>query len=124
MKEGLKIEDPSKITTADCHRLPQRIILKNKVRANRPIIIKLTNADDKHLIFSHLKNLKIYNNTRISLNLKMQYVTQQLPEQFQNEHKKLLPLYKAAWLEKKKAYWRADSGHYCLYVDEKKVEAI
>ena len=70
MKEGLKIEDPSKIAMADCHRLPQRIIPKNKVRVNRPIIIKLTNADDKHLIFSHLKNLKIYNNTRISLNLK------------------------------------------------------
>ena len=33
MKEGLKIEDPSKIATADCHRLPQRIILKNKVKS-------------------------------------------------------------------------------------------
>ena len=31
MKEGLKIEDSSKITMAVCHRLPQRIILKNKV---------------------------------------------------------------------------------------------
>ena len=103
MKEGLKIEDPSKIAMADCHRLTQRIILKNKVRVNRPIIIKLTNADDKHLIFSHLRNLKIYNNPRISLNLKTQYVTQQLPEQFQNEHKKLLPLYKAARLERKKS---------------------
>ena len=103
MKEGLKIKDPSKIATAGCHRLPQRIIPKNKVRVNRPIIIKLTNADDKHLIFSHLKNLKIYNNTRISLNLKTQYVTQQLLEQFQNKRKKLLPLYKAARLEKKKS---------------------
>ena len=75
MKEGLKIEDPSKIAMTDCHRLTQRIILKNKMRVNRHIIIKLTNADDKHLIFLHLKNLKIYHNTRISLNLKTQYVT-------------------------------------------------
>ena len=66
IKEGLKIEDPSKIAMAGCHRLPQRVILKNKMRVNRPIIMKLTNADDKLLIFSHLKNLKIYNNTRIS----------------------------------------------------------
>ena len=58
MKEGLKIEDPSKIAMADCHRFPQKIILKNKVRVNRPIIILLTNADDKHLIFSHLKTQK------------------------------------------------------------------
>ena len=95
MKAGLKIKDSSKIVMADCHRLPQRIILKNKVRVNRPIIIKLTYADDEHLIFSHLKNLKIYNNTKISLNLKTQYVTQQLSQQFQNEHKKLLPIYEA-----------------------------
>ena len=86
---------------ANCHRLPQRIILQNKVRVNRPIIINLTNADVKQLIFSHLKNFKIFNNTRISMNLKMQYVTQQLPEQFQNKRKKLLHRYKAARLKKK-----------------------
>ena len=124
MKEGLKIEDPSKIAMADCHRLPQRIILKNKVRVNCPIIRKLTNADDKHLIFSHLKNLKIYNNTRISLNLKTQYVTQQLQEQFENERKKLLPLYKAARLEKKKHIGGRTLDTIVCMLMEKKVEAI
>ena len=55
MKRGLQIKDPSVIMLADYHRLPQNLVLKNGIKINRPIIIKLTNSNDKRLIFGSLK---------------------------------------------------------------------
>ena len=51
MKEGLNIANPSQIALADYHRLPREPTYKNKVKINRPIILKVTNAFDKNLIF-------------------------------------------------------------------------
>ena len=42
MKRGLQIKDPSAIMLADYHRLPQHPVLKNGIKVNRSIIIKLT----------------------------------------------------------------------------------
>ena len=66
MKDGLLIDDPSTISFADYHRLPQQLISRNNHKVHRPIklfnynykiIIKLTNSTDKKLIFTKLKNL-------------------------------------------------------------------
>jgi len=64
MKDCLKIDDPTTISMIDFHRLPQRPIYRDHVKVCRPVIIKLSNAADKHPIFSHLKNLKIHNAAR------------------------------------------------------------
>ena len=64
MKEGLNIANPSQIALADYHRLRQQTTYKNKVKVYRPIIVKATNAFDKNLIFSNLKNLKAHNARR------------------------------------------------------------
>ena len=47
MRDGLKIEDPEKITVAGYHRLPQKPIFNARKRRCRPVIIKFTNAADK-----------------------------------------------------------------------------
>ena len=44
MREGLKIENPSRFVFADYHRLPQRPLYKNRQKVDRPVIIKLTSA--------------------------------------------------------------------------------
>ena len=85
MRDGLNITDPSNIALADFHRLPQLPVKKDGVKINRPIIIKLTNAADKHLIFSSLKHLKAHNNKRRSQFMKPQYITEHLPKPFQKE---------------------------------------
>ena len=66
MKDGLLIDDPSTISLADYHRLPQQPISRNNHKVHRPIIIKLANSTDKKLIFTKLKNLKKYNEIRKS----------------------------------------------------------
>ena len=121
MKERLLIQEPQSVVFVDCHRLPQRSVFPGGVKKNRPIIVKLTNAMDKRLIFRSLKYLR-YNETRRSLNLDSVYISEHLPKQFQNERKTLLPMHKEAKKCTKKSYWKAENGHYCLYVDANKIE--
>ena len=66
MKDGLLIDDPSTISFADYHRLPQQPIFRNNYEVHRPIIIKLTNSTDKKLIYTELKNLKKNNEIRMA----------------------------------------------------------
>jgi len=61
LAERLKIEDPENISLVDLHRLPQRTIIKNNVKINRPVIFKLNSSKDKRWILSRLKHLKAYN---------------------------------------------------------------
>ena len=86
----------------DYHRLPQHPVLKNGIKVNRPIIIKLTNSNDKRLIFGSLKNLKQFNNARKLNKQNSVYITEHLPKQFQLERKALLPAFKEAKALKKK----------------------
>ena len=64
MKRGLQIKYLSAIMLANYQRLLQHPVLKNDIKVNRPIIIKLTNSNDKRLKFGSLKNLKQFNNAR------------------------------------------------------------
>ena len=121
MREGLKIENPSRFVFADYHRLPQRPLYKNRQKVDRPVIIQLTSVADKHEIFAHLRNLKSYNAARKVLNSKVQNVTQHLPKLFQEERKQLMPFFKSARLQKKTTQWKAEQGHYVLYVKIKKL---
>ena len=123
MKRSLQIKDPSAIMLADYHRLPQHPVLKNGIKVNRLIIIKLTNSNDKRLISNSLKNLKQFNNAKKLNKQNSVYITEHLPKQFQLERKALLPAFKKAKALKKKASWRAETGHYCLYIDNFKVSA-
>ena len=122
MKERLLIQEPESVSFVDCHRLPQRSVFRGGVKKNRPIIVKLTNAMDKRLIFRSLKYLRRYNETRRSLSLDSVYISEHLPKQFQDERKTLFPMYKKAKKCNKKIYWKAENGHYCLYVDGNKIE--
>ena len=88
-------------------------------RVNRPIVMKLTNAAEKRHIFNNLKNLKGYNENRKKLNQSMIYITDHLPELFQEERKLLMPYFKKAKSLKQKTTWRAENGHYFLYVEMK-----
>ena len=123
IKRGLQIKDPSAIMLADYHLLPQHPILKNGIKKNRPIIIKLTNSKDMRLIFGGLKNLKQFNNARKLNQQNSVYIIEHLPKQFRLERKALLPSFKKAKVLKKKTSWRAENGNYCLYIDNVKVSA-
>ena len=50
--------DLNSISLVDCHRLPQRPIIKQGQNITRPVIIKLTIAFDKSEIFNSASNLK------------------------------------------------------------------
>ena len=110
MKEDVNIAKPSQIALADYHRLPQQPTYKNKVKMNRPIILKVANAFDKNLIFSNLKNLKAHNARRRLQSLHSQYVTEHLPKLFQEERKLLLPAFKEARSQNKKNYVESRKG--------------
>ena len=51
LKNGMQIQDPSKIGIADIHRLPQRLEYRNKKRKCKRITVMLTSAMDKSEIF-------------------------------------------------------------------------
>ena len=120
MRDGLKIENPEKISMADYHRLPQRPIFNARKRICRPVIKKFTNAADTHTVFSHVKNLKRYNEARRLENLQPQYITEHLPKKFVEERKKLMPTFNEARLQSKKTAWRVENGHYALYIDNQR----
>ena len=111
------------IQLADYHRvgLPQTPVYKNGNRVNRSIILKFTNAADNRRIFNNVKNLKSYNDKRKEMSQGTMYITKHLPKLFQEERKLLTPFKKARSL-KQKNNWRAQNGHYCLYIDNIKVD--
>ena len=120
MKDILLLKNPITIKLADVHRLPQHPVFNTAGgKVTRPIIIKLTNSNDKHLIFQSLKNLKTYNE---SLNLKPKspgyvYVTEHLPQELKTQKQKLLPHYNKAKSSGKKVSWKISAGMYCLYIE-------
>ena len=122
LSEGLKIENPEDLPLVDIHRLPQHPIYRNKVKVNRPIIIKLYNNEDKRWLLSHLRHLKEYNNERKRGNdsLGSVFVTDHLPKIYYDQKKALMPLFNLARKEKKKTSWGFDKGNYCLFINGKK----
>ena len=121
LSDGLQISNPSSISFVDLHRLPQRPIYRNRKKVTRPIIIKLSNAADKRLIYSKLKHLKSYNEKRSLNNSAPAYITDHLPKKFLEEKKLLLPQFKEARRLNKKTYWRPENGKYNLYVNDVKI---
>ena len=98
--EGLGI-DLNSIPLVDCHRLPQRPILKQGQKVTRPIILKLANAFDKRLILKAASKLKKYNMQESGHSLssnkktsKSVSITEHLPHLLYQQKKKLLPLFK------------------------------
>ena len=77
---------------------------------------------DKRRIFTNLHNLKPYNQQRRLSQQSAVYVTEHLPKQFQEERKQLLPRFKEAKRLSKKTFWKAEDGHYALYIDNIKVK--
>ena len=94
------------------------------VKINRPIIFKLA-GNNKQMIMLSLKNLRRYNETRLEESSKANkvYVTERLPKPLYQQKKQLLPHYKKARSENKRASWCIQDGGYCLYVDGKKIIA-
>ena len=95
-QEGLDL-DLNSISLVDCHRLPQRPIIKQRQKITRPIMIKPTNAFDKSEIFNSASNLKKYNqqlsgsSATNGRSRKSVYITERLPQQLYHQKKKLLP---------------------------------
>ena len=98
VRDGLNIDDPTSIAVVDAHRLPQRPKNKQGTRICRPLIVKLATISDKNKIFSHLKNLKNFDETRNSslLHYKSVYVSNHLSREFVLQKKRLYPQYKKA----------------------------
>ena len=120
-QEGLDL-DLNSISLVDCHRLPQRPIIKQGQKITRPIIIKLTNAFDKSVICNSASNLKKYNqqfwgsSATNGRSRKSVYITEHLPQQLYHQKKKLLLLFKKAKNQKQATRWATVDGSYCLYI--------
>ena len=121
MQDGLPIENPSCMALVDCHRLPQRLVFQNREKVIRPIIIQLSNAMNKRYLFRKSKHLKTYISARRLPKEKNVFITEHLPKTFQKERKQLMPQFKLARRLDKKTAWRAEAGHYNLYVDNIKI---
>jgi len=108
---------------SDIHRLPQHPVYKDNEKVNRPIIIKLANQFNKQLFLKSLKNLKDYNKNRLISNphARKVYVTEHLPKSLQDQKKKLLPRFKEAREENKRASFKVEGTKYCLYINNLKV---
>ena len=119
-RKGLDL-DLNSISLVDCHRFPRRSIFKQDQKITRPIIIKLTNAFDKSVIFNSASNLKKYNqqlsgsSATNGRNRKSVYITEHLPQQLYHQKKKLLPLVKKAKNQKQATRWAIADGSCCLY---------
>lgn len=121
LNNGLKFENHKDIKLSDRHRLPQHPLFRNGTRVNRPIIVKLSNIADKSAIFKALKNLKAYNDERVSRRAPVVCVTEHLPAEYQQQRKSLMPIFNQARKEKRKTSWRIVQGEYSLFVDNYKI---
>ena len=120
LSEALKIPNKHKISLADVHRLPQHTVSKHGKRITRPIIAKLTSSTDKNLIMRSLKNLREHNlqrKTEHGDSAEYVYVTNHLPIELQKQKKRLLPVFKAARKDGKKATWKIENSSCNLYID-------
>ena len=121
--EGLNIENVDDLQILDLHRLPQHPLYRNNTKVNRPIIFKLASNYDKQLVMNSLKHLKVYNEAKLNDNPDATkiYVSEHLPKPLYLQKKQLLPFYKKARFENKRASWCIQNGEFCLYVDGKRV---
>ena len=117
---------PDSIQLADIHRLRQHTISKNGKRTTRPII-KLSSVFNKNIILRSLKKLKSYNlklSSSMGNDFEYIFVTEHLPKNLQLQKKCLLPAFKQAKSERKRATWQIDNAEYCVYVEGRKVKNI
>ena len=122
LKKASKLQtEPAQIAIADIYHLPQRPIFRHGRKVNRPIIVKLVHTNDKSLLFRQLKNLITFNEERRRNNKGPAYLTDHLSEVFFCHKKLLMPQFKRARENNRKAYGKAENGEYVLYVDEKKL---
>jgi len=79
---------------------------------------------DKNLIFKNAKNLKSYNESvkRESPTNPYVFITEHLPEKFQQQRKRLLDTYKEAKKNRQKAVWKVLDGNYTLFINDQQVE--
>ena len=103
LQQALKF-DPTSISVVDIHRLPQHPVYKNRIKVNRPIIIKFQNVMDKEKVTKSLTNLKHYNQQRKPTENEVPYVyvTDHLPKVFELQKKMLLPQFKLARKQNKR----------------------
>ena len=102
------------IQPLDLQRLPQHLVFRKVEKTNRPIIAKLKSLVKKHGIFEALRNLQNYNEDRIVHNVPLVYVTKYLPAGFQEQHKRLRPIFKQPKKDKSKTAWRVVTGSIYL----------
>ena len=127
LKNGLQIQDPDAVEVVDIHRLPQHPVQRFGRNVVRPIIIKLLTMQDKTLISNSAKHLKAYNSKRISEDATSPhiFITEHLPKKFQEQRKRLLPIFKDAKRKQQRTCWKAIEGnYYVLFVNVKKVKAF
>ena len=125
LTNALKIPNSHEIVVADVHRLPQHSVSKHGRRITRPIIAKLTSYVDKNLIMKSLKNLKSFNQSRkdeFGDRMSYVYVTEHLPRELQFQKKRLLPAFKKAKSQGKRAVFKIEHSSYCLYIDNVKYD--
>ena len=80
LQEGLSINDPTFRKLIDYHRLPQPPTFRNSMKVNRPVVIKLANANNGRIIFSKWQSRKHYNEARKSQNKRPHYIREHLPQ--------------------------------------------
>ena len=107
----------------DVRRLPRHPISFRGKQVTRPIIIKLLNVFEKKKIMDSLPKLKAYKQKRGELatsNLSI-FISEHLPQEFQNHKKSLMSKSKEAREENKFTYWKAVDGEYYLFVEDTKI---
>ena len=70
-------------------------------------------------LLDSLSNLKFYNGLRKGKDENV-WVSEHLPTAFQKQTTSLLPKFKEAKQQKKKTFWKAVDGKYCLFIDNVK----
>ena len=115
------MDNPEIIKPVDLQRLPQHPVTRNGKKITRPIIVKLNSVSEKYSILNRLKQLKPFNQERRQRNTPTVYVTDHLPQLYQQQRKRLLPVFNEARSQNRKTSWRIINGEYCLFVDNVKV---
>ena len=77
---------------------------------------------DKKTIYSSLRILRSVNETRKLANKSVIFVSDHLPQELQDQKKKLVPYFIEDKKNNKKGIWKIEEAEYCLYVDGAKVK--
>ena len=119
LRDVFGIDNPGRVNVCEAHRLPTK-----SGEGRKPLIFKLTSMLHKDILWDHLSNVKLYNES-VHVNEKISINMTHLPAKLLKDKEDLKDKYDTAKTAGKSPKWRyiKSTGQYCLKIGDKLIKS-